>query len=329
MSRNSPGSMPTWESLTRFSQITLQLHLLAKEKNLDAFHQAALDCIRNLIPFRKAWWGRSALVEGIPREHSSYLHGLPQSWLTDWASIGHQDTTIRLVHEHQGQAVRVVMNGEQSSAGLRWLGHKHAIGELLCVVHSAPITQLRDHLSLYRHPDDPAFSKQDQQLLGNLMPHLACAVSSNQIRALVSMRESLSNTQDLALAVCDQRGTLYCAEQGFVDQLLEEWPGWQGPQLPGQVDPCGYESAKLKLDGQRHGDLYLLTARRRQLIEQLSGREGDVARRFGEGQTYKQIAQDLGVAPNTVRHHIRSIYSKLGINDKASIAQLLHKSSPG
>ena len=36
------------------------------------------------------------------------------------------------------------------------------------------------------------------------------------------------------------------------------------------------------------------------------------------------LARDLGLAPNTVRHHIRSIYSKLGVNGKAGIAQLLH-----
>jgi DNA-binding CsgD family transcriptional regulator len=49
-----------------------------------------------------------------------------------------------------------------------------------------------------------------------------------------------------------------------------------------------------------------------------------VAERFGGGGTYKQIARELGVAPNTVRHHIRSIYSKLGVNSKAGITQLLH-----
>ncbi|RMS55109.1 hypothetical protein ALP65_01284 [Pseudomonas aeruginosa] len=40
-------------------------------------------------------------------------------------------------------------------------------------------------------------------------------------------------------------------------------------------------------------------------------------------------ARDLGLAPNTVRHHIRTIYSKLGVNDKASIAHLLHQFPPG
>jgi len=81
----------------------------------------------------------------------------------------------------------------------------------------------------------------------------------------------------------------------------------------------------LTLDARPVGDLYLLTARPRCAIEQLSARETDVARLFGDGRTYKEIAQVLGMSPNTVRHHIRSIYTKLGVNSKAEIAHLLHQ----
>ena len=52
--------------------------------------------------------------------------------------------------------------------------------------------------------------------------------------------------------------------------------------------------------------------------------ENDVAKGFGEGKTYKEVARDLGLSPNTVRHHIRAIYTKLGVKDKARIAHLVH-----
>ena len=60
------------------------------------------------------------------------------------------------------------------------------------------------------------------------------------------------------------------------------------------------------------------------MLNVLSARETDVAERFGGGRTYKEIARELGLAPNTVRHHIRSIYEKLGVSGKAGIAQLLN-----
>ncbi|WP_287880923.1 helix-turn-helix transcriptional regulator [Aquitalea sp.] len=43
-------------------------------------------------------------------------------------------------------------------------------------------------------------------------------------------------------------------------------------------------------------------------MEQLSSRETDVARLFGEYQTYKDIARKLGLSPHTVRHHIRDLH---------------------
>ncbi len=72
------------------------------------------------------------------------------------------------------------------------------------------------------------------------------------------------------------------------------------------------------------GDLVLLTARRRSSLELLSTRELQVARGFAVGQTYKEVARNIGMSPCTVRHHLRKIYNKLGVTRKAQIAQLLH-----
>jgi TolB-like protein/DNA-binding CsgD family transcriptional regulator len=54
----------------------------------------------------------------------------------------------------------------------------------------------------------------------------------------------------------------------------------------------------------------------------LSRREFAVAGHYAEGQTYKEIARDLGVSPATIRNHLASIYRKLGISNKA---QLIHR----
>jgi DNA-binding CsgD family transcriptional regulator len=35
------------------------------------------------------------------------------------------------------------------------------------------------------------------------------------------------------------------------------------------------------------------------------------------------VARDLDIAPTTVRHHLRAIYTKLGISDKGQIAQIV------
>jgi DNA-binding CsgD family transcriptional regulator len=321
MSRHDNGHASL---LRAFSAITLELQRLAQNKDIEHFHQAALSCISKLLPFDSAWWGRAAFVDGVPEEHSSYLYNLPRSYLPDWQSISHIDVTVGRVHDIPGQAVIVDMRDPANGPGLNWLGESYGIGELLCIESIDPQTHLSDHFAMYRTPEAPRFTEQDCLLLNNLMLHLVAAVSANHIRTLVAMRETLTSPRNLALAVCDHRGTLHCAEPGFVDLLLSEWPDWTGPCLPVAMDANGYESKQLQVEASTVGDLFLLAARSRTVLMQLSPRENDVALGFGEGKTYKEIARDLGMSPNTVRHHIRAIYSKLGIKDKARIAHLLH-----
>lgn len=313
--------------LEDFSSAVLDVQRLARDKALENFHQQTLQRLQRLLPFDKAWWGRAALIDGLPEEHSRHLFGLPAEYLDDWQSIREQDITVDRVHSSPGHAAIIDMRAADSPAGLRWLAERHGLGELICIIHVDPLTQLSDHLALYRRPGAPRFGELERLLLDNLMPHLVAAVSVNQIRTLVAMRESLQS-QALAMAVCDRHGVLYCAERGFVELLLTEWPQWTGPQLPPQASPQGYAGACLVIESRIVGDLHLLTARRRGPMEQLSSREREVALLFGEGHTYKAIARELGLAPNTVRHHIRTIYSKLGVNDKASVAHLLHQLSP-
>ncbi len=49
----------------------------------------------------------------------------------------------------------------------------------------------------------------------------------------------------------------------------------------------------------------------------LTERERDVLRGLVRGLAYKQVAVDLGVSLDTVRHHIRGIYSKLQVHSVA------------
>ena len=63
-------------------------------------------------------------------------------------------------------------------------------------------------------------------------------------------------------------------------------------------------------------------------LDSLTPRERETLSHLARGGSNKEIARELGVAPNTVRHHIRSIYDKLGVNGKAGISQLLHR-APG
>ncbi|MCF5724128.1 response regulator transcription factor [Pseudomonas syringae] len=308
--------------LHTFSMVILQIQRLAQECSAPEFHTSALSKLRSLISFDKAWWGRSALIDGLPVRHSSHLFKLSPEFLQDWESIRADDVTIKLNRATPGRSVWV--DARASSPGLKWLGERHDIGEFICISLPHEQTQLVDHLTLYRASEALPFTHIDRLLLDASMPYLNAGVTTNQIQAFRSRRDKLIDSVNLAFAVCDKEGVLYSAEDGFLELILAEWPKWHGPKLPSELRQPPYKGVRCEVQVDSMDDLLLLVIRKLSPIDSLSIREIEVAQRFADGSTYKEIAQDLKVAPNTVRHHIRSIYTKLGVNDKTRFAQLIH-----
>ncbi|HEX9200955.1 MAG TPA: helix-turn-helix transcriptional regulator, partial [Acidobacteriaceae bacterium] len=126
----------------------------------------------------------------------------------------------------------------------------------------------------------------------------------------------------------DQRAVLHSAEPRFVELLRAEWPDWHGPALPAQLHP------HIRPANEFHGEtialrcfnacgLTLIDARLNSALDSLSPREKTIAKAFAVGQSYKQIAAQLGLSPATVRHHLRSIYTKANISNKSALAGLL------
>ncbi len=312
------------ELLSKFSLTLLEVYRLAREEPLERFLQTMLECIQSLIPFQSAWWGRGTPSSEEPEcLQSFFLLGLPANYFDDWKTIRKQDDTVERVFKAPGKPVVLTIDRPDISEGLKWLAHKYEFSELMCTISRDEITGFINHLSLYRGHQDPDFSPVELKLMESLMPHLLSAASINQIRNVHVLMESKSENPT-ALAVCDANGVLQSSEPGLVDLLLTEWPDWRGPQLPFTPALEGYHGQSLAIDCQVRGQKFLLIARPLYPIEQLSAREQDVAVRFGQGLTYKEIARDIGISPNTVRYYLRSIYMKLGINNKADISRLLH-----
>jgi DNA-binding NarL/FixJ family response regulator len=57
----------------------------------------------------------------------------------------------------------------------------------------------------------------------------------------------------------------------------------------------------------------------------LSARERDVVLRAAAGLSNREIAEELYLSPNTVRSHLQSASSKLGVSSRAKIAQRAHQ----
>lgn len=67
----------------------------------------------------------------------------------------------------------------------------------------------------------------------------------------------------------------------------------------------------------------------RALVASLTRREREVTAFLATGLSNKAIAQKLGISDNTVRHHLTSIFGKVGVSDRLSLVlfAVRHKSA--
>ena len=58
----------------------------------------------------------------------------------------------------------------------------------------------------------------------------------------------------------------------------------------------------------------------------LSRREKEILQKVAYGATTKEVAQDLGISPHTVKTHLERIFEKLGANDRAQAVAIAIRS---
>ncbi len=141
------------------------------------------------------------------------------------------------------------------------------------------------------------------------------------------------------LAISDQAGLVCSSGPDFTPLMQTEWPQWNGQHLPedllvglgngqGQGDGKGpgeasFAGQSITVTASADAGFYFLRARKRSTVDTLSPRERDIARRFADGSTHKEIAQTLAISPATVRNHLQAVYVKLQTSNKTGLARLL------
>ena len=64
-------------------------------------------------------------------------------------------------------------------------------------------------------------------------------------------------------------------------------------------------------------------------IKELSSREREVSVLISQGSTNEQIGEKLNISEPTVKTHLRNIYSKTDIHDRANLAiRVLNSNKP-
>jgi len=307
-----------------FGTLLLDLYRLARELPLVDFQARVLERLTEVLPFDGAWWGMSRVDRQL---HSSFPFRMPPHFVGYWTQMREHDVLAEVVIREPAITLHFEAGRSASNPVFDEFMREFNIQQVLCTLLMNPTLNLTTFLSLYRSGKEPPFTEDERRFKQLVMPHLWAAWTSNWISQLAYARaHSVSNSASLAVA--DQRGTLHAAEPRFTELIHAEWPGWVGPELPEALRGSLSESTVVNSS---HiitrlipvSGLYLVEVRGRSPLDQLTPREIAIARHFGSGESYKQIAAVLRVAPATVRAHLRAIYSKLQISDKGELANLL------
>lgn len=321
-------------NLDEFSDTILELTILAQEEPVDRYQQKALSAVQRVLPFDMAWWGMMSADDTSFQLHSSHLFNLPSAYVAVWEQTKSDDNVARAACE---QPQRTAYFDEQTLAaapGLATLTSSHGIGQAFCTASQAPCSNALTFLSLYRTQHEPRFSADERMLKQYLMPHLCSAWSANRSFQIEQFKASAS-AGSAAIAVVDRQCAIVSAEASFRDFVNEEWPDWSSASLPLPLLRflrSAEEAIRLERIVIRRcsfGDLSLLVARKRTRADLLTKRERSIAEAFSRGLSYKEIARELDSAPATVRHHLRMIYEKLGVSNKATMMSALREQSAG
>ena len=324
------------KSLQDCGETVLRINQSAFDAEADVFQQQVLQEFDQRIGFDRAWWGIMSPAAGGFALLSSYRANLPDSYVEKWRMCTSDD---RLAISVNGRPTRTVRFGTQelhSTKGLYEInadvGNKHA----LCTAIKLP-NRGDDFLfiSLFRGGRSPAFDRSEAWSKEFLMPHVFMGWRHNLVRnqdgasragGTIILRASAY--VDLALSgVMD-------APPAFVALMNRIWPTWTAPKLPAALTHALRTAADqstiiddLAFSLAPSAGLHLLSICGVSPLHKLTPRETDVATAFSSGQSYKEVARSLDIAPATVRHYLREIYAKLDLTDKAGLVHLVNRSS--
>lgn len=295
------------------------------------FQQRALAQVARHIPFDAALWSMvTRLDDGRNHTHDSYIQGLPED-CTERMNLTDQDNLIaRTCSATPDVCFNFTPEQIFGNAQTGMLAGYMGVAHILCATWRSGIPQLVTCLSFARRDPAAPFSENERRLTECLMPHLTDMQQANRVAQIASIRARESGLRS-AMAVTDAMGMLLAAEPGFGQLIHLEWPDWEGPFLPppllAAMAMAGNRNrhlGKAVLAGlERVRESGLVSLAKRSPGDLLSPRERTVAEGFASGESYKELARRLGLSPATVRHHLRAIYEKLGVADKAALATLL------
>lgn len=333
MRTGSEGNSPVAEQshCQQLSALTLQWHAGASAMPLEAIQPWCLATLKPQLEFDAAIW---ALISEAAPIGGAHLHRVASAVLDQLEAARSIDFSIPA---RAGGSVLNVCIADPAWAGeaharMREHARRFGLANTLSVSFVDAHGPGRQVLLVARKKTSRRFTIAEARLLGMLAPHMMLAYATARKRLLEGAQATERCDTRPAVAMIDQHGALHDCDARFVPMLRREWSDWRGDLLPESLGSLAKRRAgtrwrflgtQVLADFMPVDSLYLVTARPRHLADALTPREREVAQHYAAGDSFREIAETLVLAPATVRSHLRSVFVNLGVRNKAQLAAAL------
>lgn len=313
----------------------LDLYRGARKLPVPDFQESALLLLKSVLRFDSGIWGTGDVTADAGLViHTIHLHQQPEEWLVSYDSFKSRDHAVNEALSKVGRVSNFHfpdIDTGRANAVNRLHCKKFATQNALMTTALDPHLSSQDIMVLFRAKSCDRYGEAERCLAEFLMPHIIEAGKINRLFWLNQMSAAVM-VQRGTRAIAGLAGVLYSYDEAFETMVRMEWPDWLPPILPPQLTSSLHTSSIQRFTGSRIvvdaslvGDMLFLRARQRSLVDALAPVERSVATLVALGQPYKEVARNMGVSVATVRNQLHNVYRKLGVRNKAELAQCLRE----
>ncbi|WP_343729543.1 helix-turn-helix transcriptional regulator [Duganella sp.] len=312
-----------------FSSGVLEMGGLMRHAEPQVFLRETLLILRRFIGFDSAWWGQvSPGGPGVgPRNLLHASMGLSTTFAQEWNGvIAASDCFAQDSIASLGTVLRASGDCEDGeSEEMLAFVKRHGLHTIMAITFELPGSGLLFFVCLYRNCPHAAFNDVESMLFLEFTQHML----QSWKHRLADWQAAFGASSLDGLAVADAQGQLYYLGRRIGDALARDCDDWQGTTLPRSVTaafahlPCSVTLGGAKLVLAPADSLVAITLAGAGQRAQLTPRELSAALLYARGQSYKEIAREMGLTPSTVRTYLRDVYSSLGVSNKIELAAAL------
>ncbi len=324
---------PRISTLDKISHALLEIYEAGRNASLDAFQQVALEQLQSCLRFTSSWWGEATMTPAGLDIHQSHTYNQPPELVKEYLAVRDEDVVaagafdmtkpgLVTIRVHAPTAFT-----SKSFAGLRSYAKKLGHQSDLITYRADRENEFLEWVSLYRSNPDDHWRDSEYHLGKILVPHLFEAVRINRD---VGQARLYRASRELAFeyAIADRRGFVLHGDATFFNILEEEFSNPVRRRLPKDMmdrllAEGLFRGRTIAVLAKNSAGLLFLRARRLVPADLLTDRERTVANLLMEGHTHKSVARRLTLSPDTVKTHIKAIYEKTSVHNRAGLIAVM------